>query len=302
MGWIIVFSLISISTITYFIYKINNEIKYYKQKIETIHNKIIYIYNSMISEIDSHKDTIYYPNMLKKYINLEILVKKPKQYNQASLDEIYQNYQRLDSIYVNFKRDLRTLDKYDFIKNNINSYKSKYRYLNNKRQKIYIELKQEYKDLDEFLKYDIDFTFIQKTEINKIDELYKQSYNLYKDYNIHELKKNVTLFDSKHDNLIYILTEIERIKEKLEETEMCINKLENDISKKKDSLYMKCFSKIRNEKVDKDVVENWNEIQNLINDYNKKKVLKENIFILHEKIHFIVNQMKNLKLYFEAVT
>ena len=285
----------------YFLYKRQMLINKFDKEIKKEYKKLINALNKIESEIHLHKDTEYYEYMLNNYSNLSKFKILPSEKSEKTLVTVHNKYRQLDNIFVNLKRDIRTIDKFEFIKNNINSYKSKYRYLDAKRQKKYLDLSEKYINLGQYLNVSMDFEDINRGEIKELMSIYKEGLVNHRMYKLHDLKRNVLAFEVIHSNLVYKLNELDRIEYRLNDTEKSIKELEKHIENNDNTLYKNCLNRVRNTKVDNDVIETWNYIKKLINKYHKEKLLNNNLFNSHQSLLDIVAEMKELNLYFETV-
>lgn len=287
------FIILGILIATYFSYRYYKSYSERKKVREENNRKIDVIVNNIKKEVNS-KSTDSYFNGLNTHINvlLQNTLNRDKKKNDHNV------LMKVDTIYCDLKRDLRIVEDFEKFKKGFSYRKRKYRSIFNKSMTILNLLNEKYGEniVNKYItNFDTDFSNMKSNEISQLNKLIKNIYSkYYKNYNIDQLRSDFRKVKNIDTNIVTILTEPKRLRDKFLHSEDNIDQMENELVNKKGSLYYKVFNMIKVNKVSKEDTDEWNTIKKNINSFKKNRLLNKDVIEINKKIVNIINDLTEL--------
>lgn len=270
--------------------------KYQKSKIdiEYFSNKTKQITKNINDEILGKIESSYYDSM-SKIISNEIneVYRKEK---GRKVDNFEKRFKMIDDIYCELKQNIRLIEEYEEFVDKFPYRKRKYRMSFNNSVNIVNLLEEKYGDyVDKYItNFNSDFETIKGNDIQKLNKLVNESNEYYISYDIYQLKRIFNEIRKIDCDLYLKIDEPIRLRDKFIKSEDNIDQLENELVNVKGSLYHKVFDIIKNNKVSKSDIDEWNRIKRNINNFKKSKLLKSDIIDLNNKLNSIINDITEL--------
>lgn len=281
-----------------------NSYKYYK-KYKNINYlksknlpKIIEIVNDIFDSINSRVDEPYYNNLYSDTLNSLHQITGMNDDDINSI-QVYNNdtLTNIDKLKCDIKRDLRIMDEFNEFNDKFTYRKRRYKSVFDSSINILNLLEERYSTevVNKYIvNFDSDYSNIKSNEINDLNILMKDTNTLYEKYQIKKFKKS---FDKikKHDcDIITKLSEPNRLRDKFILSEDNIDQLESDLVNDKGTLYQKVLNIIKDNKVPKNLISEWNSIKRNINNFNKNRLLKSDTIELNDKLNNIIKRLTEL--------
>lgn len=202
----------------------------------------------------------------------------------------------MDNIYVDLKSNFRILDEFEEFQSKFSYKKRKYKQIFDRSLDIINMIEEKYtEDIKKYLvSFNDDYNEVKENDIKKLNSLMKDSIVMYNEYNIKGLKENLKSIIKLDIEISMMIDEPSRLRDKLLKSEDNINQLENELLNKKGSLYYKVLETLKNNKVRKEDTDEWNTIKKTINNFKRSKLLKNDIIESSNKLNDIINSLSEL--------